>query len=180
MQLGGSDRVLTQRGQCIVVAGEEREHVRCVVERDREGALQVGVQRLDLRREPRLRLALGPQQLVAEFGKPCRLALVPNDQRVSQLGFPALELAPDMAIGNAECFRGARDGAVFAHGMQQVHQRIADGIGRAASLGKRVRKLDFAHAAEYVSSGTHRYANAFIARQSRWRAAAAFRRIEPG
>ena len=81
--------MFTQQRQAVVMAGEQRQHLRLVVESHGEGALQVGVQRLDLRRQPRLRLALGPQQLVAEFGQPRGLALVPDDQRMAEFRSPS-------------------------------------------------------------------------------------------
>jgi hypothetical protein len=42
-------RMFAQAGQSIVVAGERRQHMGRIVERHGERALQVGVQRLDLR-----------------------------------------------------------------------------------------------------------------------------------
>ena len=71
-------RQLAQQRQRIVVAGRDRQHAGAVVEGDREGALELAAQRLDLRREPRLRAPLGPQQLLAERRQRRRLALDPD------------------------------------------------------------------------------------------------------
>ena len=90
--------VLAQRGQRRIVAGIKRQHMSAVVKGAGKGALDVAAQSLDLRRQPRLRLSFGPQQLLAEFRQLCALALVPDDQRAAQLVLPVLQSAPDIAV----------------------------------------------------------------------------------
>ena len=80
----------------------------------REHALQVGPQRLDLRRQPRLRLALRPQQLVAKGREPRRLAFFPQHQRMPEFLLPALELAPHVPVREAQRLRAGGDGAAAA------------------------------------------------------------------
>jgi len=123
----------------------QAQHVRAVVEGEREGAFEVGVQRLDLRREPCLRLALGPQQLVAELRELRRATLLAADQRMTEQRFPAPEFAPDVAIGKAERARRRRDGAVFAHRVQQLHERIADQRTTASARRDGVGEFDVVH-----------------------------------
>jgi len=141
-------RVRAQHRQRIVVAGVEREHVAAVVEGHGEGALQVGAQGFDLRGEPGLRLALGPEQLGAEFAELRRLALAPDDELAAQLVLPALERAPHMAVRQRQRPGGGGDGAVLCHGLQRVEQRVADErVARVAA--ERVVELDPMHEFSY-------------------------------
>ena len=103
------------------------------------------MQRLDLRRQPGLRLALGPQQLVAELGELRRAALLAAHQRMAQRLLPALEFAPDVAVRQAECPRRGRDRAVLAHRVQQFHERIADQRAAVAARCDDVGEFDLLH-----------------------------------
>ena len=76
--------LLAQRCQCSVMAGVQREHMGTLVKSGGKGAFDVAAQRFNLRRQPRLRLALGPEQLFTEFRQPRPLALVPDDERTAQ------------------------------------------------------------------------------------------------
>ena len=107
------------------MAGVHRQHMGLWVERHSKGALEVGAQGFDLWRESGLGLTFGPHQLVAKFGELGRLAFFPNDQLVAQHHFPALEFAPHMAVRQVQMLRCARNRAVLRHGLQQVHQRMA-------------------------------------------------------
>ena len=141
-------RMLGERHERLIVAGMEGEHMRAFVEGHGEGALQVGAQGLDLRQQARLGLALGPQQLGAEVGQARGLALLPQDQGLAERGVPALELAPDMPIRQAELARGGRDRTLVADRLQQIEQRIAD--QRRCSLGaERVVEADPMHFSSY-------------------------------
>ena len=91
-------RQRAQQRQGVVVAGGHRDHAGAGVEGHREGLLELAAQRLDLRREARLRAPLGPQQLLAEGREQRGLALHPDHQFLAQLAFPALELAPHVAV----------------------------------------------------------------------------------
>ena len=97
-----------------------------IVESDRERALEVGTQGLDLRQQAGLHLTLGEQQLGAELGQARRLALLPQDQRLAEFELPALEFAPHVAVGQVQRARCRRDRTAFGHGLQQVEQRVAD------------------------------------------------------
>ena len=107
VELMGRIGMGAQRCQCVVMAGIQGEHVGVGVEGHGECAFQVGVQRGNLRRQARLGLAFGPQQLAAELAELCRLALAPDDQFAAQLVFPALEGTPDMAVRQVQRARGA-------------------------------------------------------------------------
>ena len=145
--IGAHAAGLTAQGhQRVVVAGVERQHMRAVVEGHCEHALQVGPQRLDLRRQPRLRLALRPQQLVAKGREPRRLAFFPQHQRMPEFLLPALELAPHVPVREAQRLRAGGDGAAAADRLQQAHQRVVD-LARAALGIQRVGKTDLVHAA---------------------------------
>ena len=80
------------------MAGTHYEHSGGSVEGQRESSFEFRVQRGDLRRQPRLRLSLGPKQLVGEFGQSRRLPAVPDDQAMSKFLLPALEFAPDVPV----------------------------------------------------------------------------------
>ena len=54
-------------------------------------------------------------------------------------GFPAPQLAPHVAVRQAQLARGAGDGALLLHGVQQVHERIADPARPAAPRRRRTR-----------------------------------------
>jgi hypothetical protein len=147
-RIGLRGGVGAQRHQRIVMAGVQGEHVGVGVKGHGKGALQVGMQRGDLRREPRLGLTLGPQQLGAELAELRRLPLAPDDQLAAQLLLPALEGAPDMAVGQVQRARRARDGALLGHGLQQFGQWVAD--QRIACIAaERVVKLDPMHGRSY-------------------------------
>ena len=148
--------VVAQRGQGVIVAGVEAQHVGAVVKGHREGAFQVGVQRLDLRGQPRLGLALGPEQLLAELRQARALAFLPDDEVAAQLRLPALELAPHVAVRQPQRLRSGRDGAVGLHRVEQVHQRVADAAVAALGL-QGVGQFDLLHGVQYpASSGTPR------------------------
>ena len=80
-------------------------------------------------------------------GKTGALALFTLYQRAAERLFPVLEFTPHMAVGKAECARGGRDGAVLAHRLQHLHQRIADLPRTAAAGTDRVGKVDLLHGA---------------------------------
>ena len=148
VQIGLLRGMGTQGGQCVVVAGVERQHMGGRVEGHREGALQVGAQGFDLRAQARLCLALGPHQLGAKLRQPRRLAFFPDDQLVAEFILPALELAPDVAVGQAERARRRRDRALRVHGLQQVDQRVAH--QRCAGVAREcVVELDPMHGGTY-------------------------------
>ena len=90
--------VFAQAAERVVVAGVKGHHVGAVVKRHRKGALQVGAQRFNLRCQAGLGLGLGPHQLVGKFGQARGLAFFPDDEFMAQHIFPALELAPDVAV----------------------------------------------------------------------------------
>ena len=137
-----------QGGQRIVMARVHREHVRIGIERNGKCALQIGVQRGNLRGQPGLCLAFGPQQLGAELAQLRGLALAPGDKFAAQLVFPALERPPDMAIGKIQSACRAGNGAVFGHRLQQLRQRVAD-ERIACVLAQGVVKLDPMHGCSY-------------------------------
>ena len=141
--------MFAKRGQGIVVAGEQGEHMRRRIERHGEGALQVRMQGCDLRGQPRLGLPLGPQQLQAEFGQLRRLALVPDDQRLAEFQLPAFELAPDVAVGQTQRFGRCVDRAMVLDSMKQVHQRVAYPAGGGRASAQRIGEFDFVHGAKY-------------------------------
>ena len=143
---GQTGRVRAQRGERVVVAGVEAQHMGIAVEGDGKAARQLGAQRLDLRRQPRLRLALGPQQLVAEDRQAGRPAFLPQQQRLTQALLPPLELAPHVAIRQAQRTGRARDRAAGAHRLQQLDQRVVN--EGAAGVGvERIGKTDLVHRA---------------------------------
>ena len=137
--------LLAQRRQRRVVAGIQRQDVGIVVKGTRKCALDVAAQCLDLRRQPGLRLAFSPEQLFAEFRQARALAFVPDDQGAPQRLLPRLERAPNMAVGQIERARGFGYGAVLAHRMQHVHQRVAYQRVLAALGRQQIRKFDFMH-----------------------------------
>ena len=94
--------LLLQAGDGVIMAGVQGQHMHVGVEGRGKGALQVGAQGLNLRGQSRLGLALGPHELAAKLGQARRLAFLPDDQFIAKLLFPALEGAPDMAIGQAQ------------------------------------------------------------------------------
>ncbi|OQC02819.1 MAG: hypothetical protein BWX79_02750 [Alphaproteobacteria bacterium ADurb.Bin100] len=144
--LGGC--MCAQGRQGVVMAGVQRQHVRGRVEGHRKGPLQIGAQRLDLRAQAGLRLALGPHELGPEVRQAGRLAFFPKDEFAAQLVFPAFELAPDVAIRQAQRARRRRNGAVRVHGLQQVDQRVAH--QRVAGVApQRVVELDPMHGGTY-------------------------------
>ncbi len=142
-------RQRAQQGQRVVVAGRHRDHAGAGVEGDREGLLQLAAQRLDLRRQPRLRAPLGPQQLLAEGRQQRRLAFHPDHQRLAELAFPALELAPDVAVRQLELSRGAADRAGVVHRGQQRHQRVVKVALRRLAAGQRVGEAHPMHVGSY-------------------------------
>ena len=92
------------------------------VKSDGECAFQVGTQGFELRRQARLRLAFGPHEFVTKLGQAGRLAFFPHDQFVAQHIFPALELAPHMAVRQTEFTCSGGDRAMLRHRLQQIHQ----------------------------------------------------------
>src|SRR5215207_7546256 len=75
-----------------------------------------------------------------------------------ELLFPAPELAPDMAVRQAERPRRGRDGAVLAHRVQELHQRVADQSAPAAARGNGVGQFDLLHVGERRGNGGKDYA----------------------
>ena len=100
-------RMFAQCGQRVVMACVQREHMRAVVKSHREGALEFCTQRLDLRLQSRLGLALRPHQLATKLAQARRLAFFPQHKPVAQFALPALEFTPDMAVGKAKRARSA-------------------------------------------------------------------------
>jgi hypothetical protein len=94
MQLLGQ-RLLAQLRQGLIVAGAHGEHVHAVVEGVSKGPLELHLQGLDLRRQPGLRAALGPQQLLAERRQrgPLASCFHTTSER-SELQLQAPQLAP--------------------------------------------------------------------------------------
>ena len=108
----GGQRILAQRAQGVVMAGIQGDDMGVVIKRHGEGTFQISAQGLNLRRQPGLRLALGPHQLGAKFGQACRLAFFPHHQLIAELVFPALELTPDVTVRQTQRTRSGRDGAL--------------------------------------------------------------------
>jgi hypothetical protein len=119
--LGGE---VAQPWQRQVMAGEDGEHLLVAVQSLGQHALEFGTQRLDVRRQSRTGAGLGPQQPLGERCEPCRLTLGPGHQRLAHHLFPSLERAPDVAIRTAHGPRRMLDGAMLAHGAEQVEQRV--------------------------------------------------------
>src|SRR5690606_23194677 len=69
---------------------------------------------------------------------------------MAQFLFPFFELAPDVAIRLAERLGSGRNRSVIAYGVQQIHERIANGPCRRTGPAKRIGKFDLVHAAKYA------------------------------
>jgi hypothetical protein len=147
VQRGLAGRMVLQQRQRVVMAGMQHQHQRLRVEGQRQRALEFGAQGLDLRPEPGLGQPFAPEQPVGKRGQPGRLAALPEDQVLLQGLLPVLQLAPDMAVGQAELARRARDRAAVAHGQQQLEQRVADQGGRLAFAAQPVTEFYLAHVA---------------------------------
>jgi len=120
-----------------------------VVEGDRERVFELAAQRCELRREPCLRLPLGPEQLGAERRQRGALALAPDEQLPAELAFPALELALDVAVRAADVARRGRDRALRLDRVEHLDQRMVELAWRAVGCVQRVRELDPMHASSY-------------------------------
>ena len=144
----GARRQRQQRSQRVVVAGVERGDLGGGVEGDGKGAFEFGLQGRDLRRQPCLGLAFGPEQLGGKRRQARRLALVPEHQRLAQLAFPALEFAPDVAVGQSQGARRSGDRALGVHRLQQVEQRVAYAC-RTGGAGEGVVELEPMHGCAY-------------------------------
>ena len=122
------------------------------VEGQGQGALQFGAQGFDLRCQPGLGQAFGPQQLVGKGRELGRLATFPDDQRLANRLLPFLEQPPHVAVGQVQLARGRRDGAFAAHRLQEVHELVAD-QGVAFALGAElVAEGDLSHGASVPQS----------------------------
>ena len=140
--------MFAQTAQSHVMAGVQGDDVGFVVKGDGKAALQLGSQRLNLRRQPGLCLALGPHQFGAKFGQLGRLAFLPHHQLIAELLLPALELAPDMPVGQSQRPSAAGDGALRRYGLQQINERVAH-HGRAAVARQGVMELEPMHWSSY-------------------------------
>ena len=105
---------------------------------------EFAAQRLHVRRQPRARLAFGPQQPLRERRQPGVPALGPQHQRRAQHGFPLLERAPHMPVRLPLRLRGAADGAVPLQGRKQVEQGILDFRTLLAAVFEGVAQVDTA------------------------------------
>ena len=157
VQTGGAGLLAQGRQRCIM-AGVQRQHVGVVVKAAGKSPLDVAAQGLDLRRQPGLRLAFGPQQLVPEFRQTCVLALVPHNQRPAQRHFPVLERAPHMAVRQAKRLAGLGDRALVSYSMQQVHPGVANQRAGAALRLQLVGQLNFVHGHRQLSGARHKRA----------------------
>ena len=149
--------VFPEFDQRIVVAGVDRQQMAARVKGHRKGFLELGLQGADLGGQSGLCLSLGPQQLVGKFRQSGSLAFFPQDQRLAECLFPALEFAPDMAIGQLQNSGRTRNGAGLAHSLQRVHQGVAQRAGQVTLLSLRlmrcpaVREVDVLHGQECAS-----------------------------
>ena len=154
---GLAGTVLPEFDQRVVVAGIDRQQMAARVKGHCEGFFQFGLQGADLWRQSGLRLAFGPQQFVGKFCQAASLAFFPQDQRLGQYLLPAFEFPPNMAIGQLQNTGRPRNRAGFTHGLQHVHQGVAQRAGQVALLGLRlvgcpaVRKVDVLHGQEFAS-----------------------------
>ena len=130
------------------MASVQGDDVGVVVKGDGKAALQLCTQCLDLGCQPSLGLAFGPHQFGAKFGQLGRLALLPHHQLIAELLLPALELAPDMPVGQAQRPSAAGDGALRRYGLQQINERVAH-HGRAAVARQGVMELEPMHWSSY-------------------------------
>ncbi len=124
---------VAQQRQRQVVAGVDLEHRQGLVERQRVHALELGAQRLDVRRHPHARLPLGGEQAQRIRRQPRRLALGPDHQRLRQHLLPALERAPDMAVRGTGGRRRMPDRAMLVQRAEQVEQGVVD-VGAALAM----------------------------------------------
>ena len=126
---------VAQRGQGQVVAGVQGQHLLPAVQRVGQHAAQFGAQGFDVRREAHAGLRLGPQQPLGKGGQACGLALRPVDERLADGVLPFAQLAPHVAVAQAQGCSGALDAAAFVYGLQQVEQRVVDrGAGLRVGL----------------------------------------------
>ena len=149
VQLVALAQPAAQARQRFVVAGVQRDDASAVVKGDREGAFEFAAQRFDLRRQPRLRLAFGPQQLGAERRQPRGLALDPDHQCLAQLGFPPLQLAPHVPVGQAQLLGSAGNRACLVHRRQHGDQRVVQVLASVGGTRQQVSQVHPMHVRTY-------------------------------
>ena len=140
--------VLTQRAQGIIMAGIQGHHMDRVVKCMGETAFEFCAQGFNLGCQPGLGSPLGPHQFRAELAQASRLAFFPHQQLASQLGFPAFELTPNMAVRQTQSPCCGRNGALCVDRLQQINQRVAYQC-RAAVAREGVVELKPMHDATY-------------------------------
>ena len=129
-----------QRAERVVVAGVQAQHLGALVKHAGQGTFQLGAQGLDLRSQPGLGQALGPQQLVGKRGQAGGLPTVPQDEGLAHFNFPLFQLAPHMAIRQTQLPRCPRNGAALPGGLQQIKQRVAQQRAALALAGELVHQ----------------------------------------
>ena len=88
-------------------------------------AFEFGAQMLHLRPQPCLCQPLCHEQPLTKRAEQGRLATLPHDQFLAQLGLPMLELSPHVPVRQAEVPRRSRNRAVAAHCVQHIHHGVA-------------------------------------------------------